>query len=242
MAGQSSRFANAGYELPKYMLPLHGSPLFDWTVLSFKAYFEKEFFLFIARDDQQIRSFLQSRINLLGIRRAYCIYLQSPTRGQAETVFLGLSQFREKNTSHESEPLAIFNIDTIRPNIQFPHYHGNNAWVEIFRAAGDNWSFVLPDADNKDIIKECAEKRRISELCCTGLYAFKNVEQFNWSYDIELKSPSSHELFIAPIYNHLINDGQPVKWYEVDSSEVFLSGTPVEYENLLISDEIFFEN
>ena len=232
MAGQSSRFANAGYELPKYMLPLHGNPLFDWTVLSFKAYFEREIFLFIARDDQQIRSFLQSRINLLGIKSAYCIYLQSPTRGQAETVFLGLSEFRDKYPSRELGPLTIFNIDTIRPNIQFPHYHGNSGWVETFRAAGNNWSFVLPDADNKDNIKECSEKRRISEFCCTGLYAFKNIEQFNWAYDFELKSPSSHELFIAPIYNHLISDGQQVKYYEVDSSEVFLSGIPSEYESL----------
>ena len=42
MAGKSSRFFNAGYDIPKFMLPLSKSNVFREAVKSFKKYFEDE--------------------------------------------------------------------------------------------------------------------------------------------------------------------------------------------------------
>ncbi|MBD6989485.1 capsular biosynthesis protein, partial [Vibrio parahaemolyticus] len=39
MAGMSSRFFNAGYDKPKYMLEARGVTLFEHSILSFKKYF-----------------------------------------------------------------------------------------------------------------------------------------------------------------------------------------------------------
>ena len=39
MAGESSRFFNAGYTVPKYMLPLGSETVFDKAIKSFKDYF-----------------------------------------------------------------------------------------------------------------------------------------------------------------------------------------------------------
>ena len=232
MAGESSRFKKAGYVQPKFMLPLEGRPLFDWTVLSFQAYFENEIFLFVARNDPNIKSFLQERINFLGIKNSHCIFLDQPTRGQAETVRLGLKGFTAEVLKYAGDPITIFNIDTIRPQITFPKGHKKNAWLEVFQTKGDNWSFVLPEASDSNVVKRCTEKSRISDYCCTGLYSFKDVDQYIRAYDMELKNPSSHELFIAPMYNHLIDGGELVTWFEVESEKVLLSGVPQEYENL----------
>ncbi|EKD6920812.1 capsular biosynthesis protein, partial [Campylobacter coli] len=40
MAGLSSRFSNAGYKIPKYMLEIQNQTVFYNAVLSFKCYFE----------------------------------------------------------------------------------------------------------------------------------------------------------------------------------------------------------
>jgi dTDP-glucose pyrophosphorylase len=235
MAGESSRFKKAGYTLPKFMLPLDGRPLFDWTLLSFQSYFDDENFVFIARDTPEIRTFLDERILFLGIKKVNCIFIEESTRGQAETVFIGVSRLKQIEINFKSEPLTIFNIDTIRPNFTYPEWHGINGWVEVFEAPGDNWSFVQPESDNSPLIKKCVEKIRISDLCCTGLYSFTNFDQYLAAYEFELKHPSSFELFIAPIYNHLISKSEEIYYYQTLSYNVILSGTPDEYEKLISS-------
>lgn len=244
MAGNSSRFTNAGYKEPKFFLPLDGKPLFDWSVLSFKSYFESEEFLFIARDSEQTKEFLINRISILGIKRFQLIYLKEPTRGQAETVYLGVKKYLASNTlnkSQKEQALIIFNIDTIRPHIEFPCTWKTHGWIEVFKAPGDNWSFVLPQVQNPKWVARCAEKVRISDLCCTGLYGFSSVEQYFSAYENELQNPSSFELFVAPLYNHLIAKGVSISWYAINSSDVFLSGVPVEYEHLKTKNlQIFF--
>jgi len=232
MAGDSSRFKKAGYEIAKFMLPLDGRTLFDWTTLSFSDYFSSETFLFVARSASEVKSFLAERIHALGIKHAHCVFIDKTTRGQAETVYIGLQQLSERGISVDEEPITIFNIDTIRPHIFFPKEHRNSAWLEVFQAKGDSWSFMLPEANGSHLVKRCAEKIRISDYCCTGLYSFKNIEQFMRAYHIELNTPSSHELFIAPMYNHLIDGGEAITWHEIDASLVLLSGVPDEYMKL----------
>jgi dTDP-glucose pyrophosphorylase len=233
MAGQSSRFKKKGYLEPKYMLPLNGKSLFDWVLLSFQIYLHSEFFLFIAPNEEKVKFFLESSIKSLGIQNFNCVYLECPTIGQAETVHKGMVHLIESNRNYALEHITIFNIDTIRPNFQFPIFHGKKAWVEVFKADGDSWSFVLPNIVEYGLVERCAEKIRLSDLACTGMYSFLNFEQFEYAYNIEMMNRSAQELFVAPIYNHLINEGQQVAWYEVALKDVLLSGVPDEYEELI---------
>lgn len=232
MAGTSRRFAEAGYGKPKYMLPLAGRPLFDWTLLSFAAYFQSEEFLFIARDVDETQRFLDERIAGLGVRSARVVMLAAPTAGQAETVEAGLEAAGVGNDM----PLAIFNIDTIRPHMNISPIPGADGWLEVFRVAGDNWSFVEPDAEDQRWVRRCTEKVRISDLCCTGLYAFSSAGLFCRALSAERLRPSSHELFVAPLYNHLIAEGFRIGWREAPAGDVLLSGVPKEYEDLKTTD------
>ena len=50
MAGLGSRFAKAGYTVPKYMIEAHGKTLFDWSMESLKGYnTEDTQYIFIVR-------------------------------------------------------------------------------------------------------------------------------------------------------------------------------------------------
>jgi hypothetical protein len=210
------------------MLPLEGRPLFDWTVLSFRALFATTPFLFIARDVHGTADFLADRLAALGIARARIALLQAPTAGQAETVELGLAEAAVP----DAEPLTIFNIDTIRPRFAVPIMPGTDGWLEVFRTEGENWSFVEPETPGSPFVRRCAEKQRISDLCCTGLYAFAAARLFRTALAAERAAPTSHELFVAPLYNHLIALGHRIGWHEVPSLDVILSGVPAEYEAL----------
>ncbi|WP_237183099.1 hypothetical protein [Roseomonas gilardii] len=132
--------------------------------------------------------------------------------------------------------MTIFNIDTIRPGVRRAAFDGKAGWLECFVGEGDHWSFVRPaDPSNpsEGQAAEVVEKLRISSLCCSGLYHFGSTTHFCSAYAEELaKNSAPTELYIAPIYRHLIKVGHKVHYSTIAREEIFFSGTPAEYEIL----------
>lgn len=231
MAGMSSRFFKAGYTKPKYMLKAHGKTLFEHSVSSFKKYFKTERFLFIVRDVYETPMFVEEESQMLGICDFELVVLDKETRGQAETVALGL-----ESASDYDGQLTIFNIDTFRPGFKFPSLaEDSDGYLEVFKGEGDNWSFAKPLNDNSKLVLETAEKNPISDLCSTGLYHFKNKHLYLKAYYEYLNKPESEwekgELYIAPLYNTLISKGFNIHYNEISRNAVVFCGTPNEYED-----------
>lgn len=232
MAGLSSRFFKAGFKQPKYMLEAHGYTLFAHAINSFKDYFSSEHFLFIVRDIQDTPQFVAQQANSLGIVSYEVKILNEETRGQAETVYLG-SQHCD-----DSEPITIFNIDTFRPGFNYPtSIEQWDGYLEVFSGEGDNWSYARPVSNDTTKVIETAEKRRISDLCCTGLYQFSSLKDYRESYLHYLSLPTEQwdkgELYIAPLYNYLIQKNKNIHYHLIDRNEVIFCGIPDEYYEFL---------
>lgn len=227
MAGLSSRFARAGYDRPKWQLPLAGRPLLDWSLLGFAGLFHAEPFLIIHLDQPGVADFVRQRARALGIRQAELVALAAPTRGQAETVALGLDAVR----AADSEPLTIFNIDTLRPGYRPPSILAEcDGWLECFEGEGDHWSFVRPAGGGGGRAAQVTEKLRVSSLCCTGLYHFRSAGGFRAALEQEMRAPSARELFVAPLYQHMIEAGRDIRYGVIGLEDIFFSGVPAEYE------------
>lgn len=231
MAGLSSRFFKVGYELPKYMLEAHAESLFDHSVKSFQKYFDTIKFVFIVRDVYETPAFVQQRVIELGIKNYDIVVLNEETRGQAETVTLGLADYRNSD-----EAITIFNIDTFRPNFVYPPLNDlGDGYLEVFRGTGDNWSFVRPINDDGTQVNLTTEKNPISDLCCTGLYHFNNIQDYFSAYDYYLLLPKEKwekgELYVAPLYNYLIENGSEIHYNLIERGDVIFCGTPSEYDS-----------
>lgn len=236
MAGLSSRFKKAGYKLPKYMLEAHGKTLFAHSVSSFKRYFTQEHFLFIALDVFDTKKFIEKECEALRIHNYQIIILDKPTRGQAETVYLGVTKAGVK----PDIDLLIFNIDTFRPEFEFPtEFNAKqvDGYLETFIGSGANWSNVLPADTQLQTAKLTAEKQEISKYCCTGLYYWRYCSDFCRIFeDYQSKSldeVQAGEYYIAPMYNDLITVGKDIRYSVIDSNEVIFCGVPNEYTEFL---------
>lgn len=238
MAGMSSRFFKAGYTVPKFMLEAHGKSLFSHCVGSFEKYFSTESFLFIVRNAYEARSFVDSECKNLGICHYQIVTLTEETRGQAETVYIGLS----RANTEKSEPITIFNIDTIRPNFSHPKFsNAVDGYLEVFKGKGLNWSFAKEDPNMAGKVIETAEKNPISDLCSDGLYYFRSANLF-MDYFEKMdkdgnKALTKGELYIAPMYNYLIKDDLFISYSQIDSSDVIFSGTPQEYNSFILTSK-----
>jgi len=236
MAGISRRFTEAGFTVPKYMLNAHGASLFQHAVSSFDKYFRDTPFLFIARDVNKTEEFIRIEAAKLGISDFQVVVLEAPTSGQAETTFMGLSRIEP----HPNTPITIFNIDTFRPHFKFPkslNLSKIDGYLEVFRGDGLNWSYVRPDPQVDAKVIETTEKVPVSNLCCTGLYHFRTVKLFQDTYSKfithGLRNLNLTELYIAPMYNLIIQDGGDVRYHIIDRNEVIFCGVPSEYEDFL---------
>ena len=229
MAGRSQRFRDAGYDQPKFMLQLDGRSVFAHAVSSFERYFADTPFLFITAGEGAA-AFVDRSCDQLGLMQVQIVDLSAPTGGQAETVVMGLDQAGV--AAHV--PLTIFNIDTFRPGYVAPGpwFEGLDGWLEVFRGEGANWSYVKPAPGAETLALGTAEKRPISDLCCTGLYHFARAGDFRAALAAERRDPQARELYVAPLYNHLIGSGARVGYSLIPRSEVVFCGTPAEYEAL----------
>jgi len=231
MAGLSSRFSKAGYSKPKYMLTIEGATVFDKVIEGFSNYFNKEKFIFILQEDQVNRTFIERTIQAQGIENYEIIGLAGSTKGQAETVYLGLKKMKETEGS-----LTIFNIDTFRPAFEYPEWISEvDGYLETFNGEGSNWSTISYIGSN---VTKVVEKQRLSEQCCTGLYYWSRVSDFFDCFEEYLTMPD-HELvngeyYIAPMYNYLISKIKKIKFNEISKENVIFCGTPLEYEALVL--------
>ncbi|MFM6994750.1 MAG: hypothetical protein ACKOWO_06530 [Sediminibacterium sp.] len=229
MAGNSQRFIDAGYSLPKYMLYVGTRSVFNLSVSSFKKYFNDVNFLFVARNIYDTKLFIEAECKLIGLVQYQIIILDSPTNGQAETIFKGI-----KNANlPEDEPILVFNIDTIRENFTLPEellqYDG---FLEVFKGTGKNWSYAEPYDDDSQRVKRTAEKEEISNLCSTGLYYFKKQFDFSQAF-VHYSNNLENELYVAPLYNYLINRNKKIYYQLINSHDVVFTGVPDEYINLI---------
>lgn len=233
MAGLSSRFTKAGYTKPKYMLPLGGKSVFAHAIESFSAYFETMPFIFIARTIADTEAFIRKETAKLGIKVVHIIILDKETAGQAETVEFGIRKARVDLAT----PLTIFNIDTFRKDFRFPDakwFKTSDGYLEVFKGEGANWSYIEPKKNSLEpLVTRTTEKQPISDLCCDGLYHFTRADNFLDALTQERLTPSSPELYIAPLYNYLIKKEKNIHYDLIDKKLITFCGIPEEYQLLL---------
>ncbi len=235
MAGHSERFTRAGFTVPKYMLTAHGRSLFRHAVEGFLRHAQAMRVLFIARDVSDTAAFIAAECRAMGLGGFETHLLDAPTRGQAETVALGLA-----GRATSDDAAMIFNIDTFRPNWQPPARFALDAvdgYLEVFEGEGRNWSFVAPLDPHAQSVARTTEKDPISNLCCTGLYYFRRAGEFRDAFEAAAaggaSSWSAGELYVAPLYNRLIASGRDIRYHLIRRDEVIFCGTPSEYQAVL---------
>lgn len=241
MAGLSSRFFKAGYDRPKYMLSYGGKTVFTHVVSGFADCFGNEPLVFTCRSDFDTPAFVERELRALGLEETqfhiHC--LDTTTRGQAETVLLSISHLRPSS----SEPLTIFNVDTVRHNYRPMEGRAasSKGFLEVVREEGDHWSFVLPEAGTSESTTrgratKVIEKRRISDLCSTGLYHFNTAQLYQDLYEATYSEAEAaaglSEQYIAPLYQTGIDLGLRFDYQVLDREMLDFCGTPQEYEFL----------
>lgn len=220
MAGAGRRFVQAGHRLPKYALRARGRPLLAWALDSLPLACFDRLVLVLQREALADADPLALLDPATAARVTELVLLDGLTGGQADTVLAARHAIDER-------PLLIFNCDT--------HFHSptlaarlaepapdDDGLLGSFAGAGSHWSFARLDTDG--VVRETAEKRRISDHCLTGLYHFRRGSDFLLASETPVTEAGEH--YVAPLYNALIARGRR---FRLDPVQRFVPlGTPAE--------------
>ena len=226
MAGRGARFLDAGYEAPKFAIPVKGRTLFSWAMHSLDAFLESGVrAIFVARAGDRAGELLAREMAAWPGVTPRLIALEQATDGQATSALMARAQW------DDHEPLLIYNIDThVDARHLRPEMIAGEGWIPCFRAPGDHWSFVRTDGKGRAL--EVAEKRRISPLASIGLYWFASADLFarayRQTYESGSAAPDLPERYVAPVYNALIAEGRRVTVTEIPAHAVVPLGTPAD--------------
>ncbi|MBK7864632.1 MAG: hypothetical protein IPJ65_39720 [Archangiaceae bacterium] len=101
--------------------------------------------------------------------------------------------------------------------------------IGVFDAPGEKWSFARTDVDGR--VVEVAEKVRISDHACTGLYHFTSGAEFVAEADamIAANQRVKNEFYVAPVYDRMIKRGAEIR-LDV-APEVWVLGTPEDLDD-----------
>ena len=232
IAGRGSRFASAGYTVPKPLIPVHGVPMIETVVRNVRPSSPHRF-IFVA---------LQEHLDHLGMRQtleraapgSMVVPVRQVTEGAACTVLLA----REHIDS--AEPLMLANSDQwvdidINDYLATMDREGADGLIMTMQANDPKWSFV--GLDSRDFVTEVVEKRVISDEATVGIYNFRRGADFVRAADrmIARNLRVNNEFYVAPVYNELIEDGARIAIYNVgrEGAGMYGLGIPADLDQFV---------
>jgi hypothetical protein len=218
MAGRSQRFVDAGVNEPKWSLRIGAKSILGWAVESVLPMMREGWRLHVVALEEHVASRCFSEaVEDLGVPFDVTTVGSSP-HGQA------LSALAASESVSSGVPIAVWNADThVSSGPSFFNPSGGN-WLTVAHLPGEHWSFA--EVDDRGVVTRTAEKRRISPWASVGLYGFADMGVLRSA--VARANQQRGEVYIAPLYNALIEEGTPVDSFVVAADRVIAMGSPEE--------------
>lgn len=229
MAGEGSRFRDAGWTTPKPLIELDGKPLFMRAIESVKVDGAPMKYSFIVRQEHIDKYGVDKGIKEI-IPDAKIYSVRQTTRGAVETCLKaeeGIAdddavvvmdcdlEFRSKKYS-----------DIIKRVLDMPGDVAKGGALVSFESDLPKYSYAEVGEDG--LVKRTVEKEVISSHALCGAYFFSSGKEFKQAAHQLLNEPVmlKPEFYVSLLYNYLLKDGSLV---ELAPMELYRSyGTPEE--------------
>jgi beta-phosphoglucomutase-like phosphatase (HAD superfamily)/dTDP-glucose pyrophosphorylase len=227
MAGEGSRFTQAGYVNPKPLIDINGKSMINWVHdnINLEAHY-----IFIAKSDHIKKYNLKEHIASF-CKEFTLISQEGKLDGAALTALLA------KDIIDTDEHLVIANSDQYVDWNSTKCIYGfldqrADGGIVTFEDNHPKWSYVKIKEDN--VVSEVVEKIVVSNKATCGIYYWKSGKDFV-KYAEQMISKNirtNNEFYIAPVYNEAIADGKYILFS--DANEMHGMGTPEDLDNFFV--------
>lgn len=236
MAGRGSRFANAGYKMPKPLIDIFGHPMIEYVTKNITPSCEHRF-IYICQQEHIVKYDLEKMLKKIS-PNCIIIPVDRVTEGAACTVLLA-EKYIDNNDYlmiANSDQYVDTNIDDYLDSIK--DYDG---LIMTMPADHPKWSYIK--YDDNGFVTLVREKEVISNEATVGIYNYKHGKDFVYFAHqmIDKNIRVNNEFYVAPVYNEMIDSGKKIVFSDVGSC-MFGLGVPDDLTHFMeqpFSKEIF---
>lgn len=234
MAGEGSRFNQAGWTTPKPLIQLHGTPLFKRAIGSVYTLDIPMKYSFIVRQNHIDEYAIDKGIQAF-LPEAHIFAVEKTTRGAVETCLKAESAIDDNDAvvvmDCDLEFRSVRFIELIKAALSVPGDRAQGGALVSFESNSPKYSYAEIDADH--IVLRTAEKEVISHHALCGAYFFSSGKRFKEVAHrlMNEQNFAKPEYYVSLLYNYLIADGEKI--YLAPMEEYYSYGTPEELQQYL---------
>lgn len=222
IGGIGKRFKDEGYQLPKPLIKVLGTPMIS-KVIGSLLLDPDDIIHIVYHPELNAFNFKESTQKEFPNRKFRFVELEKTTRGAAETIICGLQGLSDEEISGN---FLVLDCDTFYRDDVIGKYKQceNKNSIFYFLDTEDKpiFSYIKFDEDSK--IYEIKEKEKISDFANTGAYGFQSGGQL-LDYCQQVMSLDG-ELYVSRVYDLMLKAGETISAVKVDSFDCV--GTPLQ--------------
>jgi len=233
MAGAGSRFANAGFKLPKPLIPVGDIPMIRLVIENVRPKREHRF-IFIVQDAHDTEHGLAQQLRTWAGSTATVVRVNGLTQGAACTVLAA------EHFLNSLDPLMIVNSDQWI-DVSIDDYldrsdEFRDGLIMTMQAHDPKWSFV--ELNPEGHVERVVEKEVISDMATVGIYNFARGADFvSAAKDmIAANERVNGEFYVAPVYNRLIRNAARIGTFSIGSEANGMYGLGIPADLRLFLD------
>ena len=232
MAGAGLRFVNAGYTVPKPLIPVCGIPMIQLVIKNLRPNTPHRF-IFICQTTHVKDYGLDEKLPLWA-PGCELIEVNGLTEGAACTVLASKSRINNNHSLMISNSDQYIDID-IDCYLQTVIDSELDGMIMTMKSDETKWSYA--GVDDSGLVTRVVEKQVISDEATVGIYNFAHGNQFVQGAEamIAANERVNDEFYVAPVYNQLIKRSKRIGIYNVGSvgTGMYGLGIPADLENFL---------
>lgn len=234
MAGEGSRFANAGWTTPKPLIELNGQPLFKHAISSVSADGIPMKYSFIVRQEHIDKYGLDKGIKEF-LPEANIFSVLKTTRGAVETCLMAESAINDEDAVIVMDCDLEFRskrfMEIIKQMLSEASDITRGGALVSFESDQPKYSYA--EVNDAGFVIRTAEKEVISNHALCGAYFFSSGKKFKQIAHRLLDEPEfkKPEYYVSLLYNYMLTAGEKVLIAPME--EYYSYGTPEELQRYL---------
>ena len=212
MAGRGSRFAEAGYTLPKPLIPVHGVPMIKVVTDNLKPKCEHRF-IYVCQQAHIEQYDLIPKLKSYA-KNVEVIGINGITEGQVCTALLAKKFFNNEEPLMNANSDQFIDID-INEYLDNMNSRNLDGMIMTMKSQDPKWSYAKTNENG--FVTETAEKKVISQDATVGIFNFRHGYDLVHSAEqmIHDNIRVNGEFYTCPCYNYLIREGKKIGIYHI---------------------------
>lgn len=229
MAGEGSRFKQAGYELPKPLIDVNGKPMIQRVVESLTITEEASYIFLVRKEHLVLYPEMTNLLKEISNDKFEIVVVDKLTEGAACTILLAeeyLNCYDDVIVANADQIIDFRSLNFFN----LKNYTHADGIIFTFYSQHPKWSFVKL---NHGKIVQVAEKNPISTTATCGVYWVRRGIDLVSSIKsmISKNQRVNNEFYFAPMYNEMILEGRLILPFDVLTMHGL--GTPEDLKNYI---------